>query len=66
MKIIRRNPNLHLYSTILLWVIPTWTYGMLKLVGAQFNKYEYIWWVTIPLMFIIWLVINYKINNNED
>jgi len=29
--------------------------------GSQHNQYEYMWWVVIPTMFVIWFMMNYKI-----
>lgn len=62
MKIIKRN-NSKPIPTIQIWLIPMLTYGISKLIGMQFNNNEYIWWVLIPFMVFIWIIINWKYKN---
>jgi hypothetical protein len=48
-------------STSPLWVIPSMTYLLQKAIGIQHNEYEFLWWVTIPILFTAWFIINFKI-----
>jgi hypothetical protein len=48
-------------STVSIWVIPTMTYLLQKMIGVQFNQYEFIWWIIIPTMFVVWFMLNFKI-----
>ncbi len=48
-------------ATAPLWVVPTISYIMQKGIGITMNNLEWLWWVTIPSMFVLWLAINYKI-----
>ena len=50
------NPML----TINIWLIPTFTYLLLKYVAQTTFRHEWVWWVIIPLMFTTWLIINFK------
>lgn len=62
MKIVRRNKHLSIMSTAHLFVIPTMTYISQKLAGVQHNKYEFVWWIALPLLFIMWFMLNFKLN----
>ena len=60
MKITKRkfvNP----VATMNLWIIPTLAYTMQKVGGVQFNEYEWVWWIGIPSLVILWFFINFKI-----
>ncbi len=61
MKISRKNKYISPMSTTPLWFIPSMTYLIQKVTGVQHNQYEYMWWVVIPIMFVIWFMMNYKI-----
>lgn len=61
MKVVRRNEHLSITSTANLFVMPTMTYIIQKLAGVQHNEYEFIWWIVIPLLFIAWFMLNFKI-----
>lgn len=61
MKIIRKNSYIYPASTSPLWIIPSITYLVQKLVGLEFNEREYIWWIAIPAVFIFWFLLNFKI-----
>jgi hypothetical protein len=63
MRILKRNPNTSVGSTINLWLIPMLAYLFEKVAGMTFNEYEFIWWIAIPIFFISWLIINFKIVN---
>ena len=60
MKIIKREFAWPV-ATINIWFIPTLTYTMQKVGNTQFNEFEWLWWVAIPSMFVLWFVINFKI-----
>lgn len=44
-----------------IWIIPTFTYILLKNVGDIVPNREWVWWVLIPSLFIFWFFINFKI-----
>jgi hypothetical protein len=46
--------------TASLWLIPTMSYIFGKVGGLTYNR-EWIWWVGIPTMFLIWVLLNWKI-----
>jgi hypothetical protein len=48
-------------TTINLWLIPTLMYGIGKLLGTEYNEYEYVWWIGIPTLFLAWFILNFKI-----
>ena len=48
-------------ATISLWLIPTLTYVMGKLGSMEYNKYEWVWWVGTPILFLAWFILNYKV-----
>jgi hypothetical protein len=41
-------------------MIPALSYLMQKVGGVQFNENEWAWWVGIPALVLLWLVINFK------
>ena len=47
--------------TMNLWIIPTLTYTIQKVGGVQFNEYEWVWWIGIPSLIILWFFMNFKI-----
>lgn len=67
MKITKRHWYSSPATTINIWFIPTLTYLMLKIGGAQFNEYEWMWWTGTPILIIIWFFMNFKlVKNNEQ
>jgi hypothetical protein len=48
-------------GTMTIWLIPTIAYILQKLCGVQFNQYECIWWILIPVFFIVWFILNFKV-----
>lgn len=60
MKIVKRDFAQPLGS-VTLWLIPTLSYLIQKVGGIQFNEYEYVWWIGIPVMVVLWGLINWKI-----
>lgn len=61
MRILKRNPNTSVGATINIWLIPMLAYIFQKVGGMTFNEYEFIWWIAIPILFSVWLIINFKI-----
>ena len=60
MKIVRReyaNP-LHNFT---LWLIPTCTYIGMKAADSINSSKEWVWWVAIPSLVLIWGLINWKV-----
>jgi hypothetical protein len=60
MKIVKREMFRPL-STVTLWWIPTMTYFIMKMNDIIAPRKEWIWWVAIPTMFLIWVLLNWKI-----
>jgi hypothetical protein len=54
------------YCTAQFWVIPIFTYLSLKISQIPFNQYEWVWWVGVPVLIIIWVLINWKIKFKDD
>jgi len=50
MKITKRYWHRSPAATINIWFIPTLAYTMQKVGGVQFNEYEWVWWVGIPML----------------
>ena len=61
MKIVKRNKLISPISTIPMWLIPTLSYSLQKVAGVEFNEYEYVWGIVIPLMVVLWVLLNWKI-----
>ena len=38
---------------------------MLKMNGIEFHN-EWIWWLATPIMFLIWVLLNWKITIKND
>ncbi len=65
MKLERRflaNPM----TTITLWLMPTLIYGLGKLAGTEYNEYEWVWWFGIPVLFLSWVILNFKLVRRQD
>jgi hypothetical protein len=60
MKIIKRQYGNPQYN-FTMWLIPTLSYIGLKLSGLLNPSKEWVWWVAIPVMFSIWVMLNWKI-----
>lgn len=66
MKITKRKEVCGI-CTSSIWWIPTITYLIFKVIGDNIKpEREWIWWVAIPTMFLVWVLINYKIKRNND
>ena len=63
MKINKRKGNITPLSSITLWVIPTLTYLTQKIIGVTFNQYEFVWWILIPSLIVLWFFMNYKVTS---
>lgn len=63
MRIVKRE-NGCVICTVNLWLIPTLTYIIGKIVGVEYHR-EWVWWVMIPVMILIWMVINWKIKTKK-
>jgi hypothetical protein len=37
----------------------------MKMNGVEFHN-EWIWWLAIPIMFLIWVLLNWKIEIKND
>jgi hypothetical protein len=59
MEIVKRENACPICSSTL-WLIPTMSYVVAKIVGVTYHR-EWIWWVAIPTMFLIWGLLNWKI-----
>jgi hypothetical protein len=51
-----------------MWLIPSAMYAFLKteMIGVMRPDTEWIWWVLIPVMFVVWLAINWKLSDKYD
>lgn len=58
------NPLLSLH----MFTIPVLVYGFGKMAGVEYNQYEFVWWILIPVMAIFWFFFNFKIvkSSNES
>jgi hypothetical protein len=64
MKIIRRKYAK--WTNEIGLVLPTIiVYSMEKLARWQFNKLEYIWWITIPVLILIYLCFQFTVSNEK-
>lgn len=64
MKFKKRSEYISPLISLQIFLLPLLTYLIGKLNGLNYDK-EYIWWIIIPLLFLIWFFINYKIIKNE-
>lgn len=62
MKITKRNNLIPPVSSMNLFIIPLFAYLIKKIGGVEFNQYEFIWWIVIPISFVLWVIMNFKIN----
>lgn len=65
MKLIKRKEVCGI-CTSSIWFIPLTTYLMVKTIGDNVYEREWVWWILIPILFLFWLTINYKIKTNND
>ena len=68
MKIVRRTDfygeKLNPLSSIIIWLLPLAQYLVLKLRNSIIPNREILWIIIIPVLFIIWIFMNFKIINN--
>jgi len=62
---ISKRTNVCGICTASLWWIPTTTYLFMKINGVEFHN-EWIWWLAIPTIFLIWGLLNWKITIKND
>jgi hypothetical protein len=60
MKIVKKGFSSQPRATISLWLIPTMFYLLQKFLGIAFHR-EWVWWVGISTMFLVWVLLNWKI-----
>ncbi len=58
MKIKRRDFPI---ASFCIWAIPLCTYILQKINGVVHNDSEWLWWVIIPILFIGWFLVSFKI-----
>lgn len=56
------NPFLSLNMVI----VPVLVYGLGKMVGIEYNQYEFVWWILIPTLSIFWFFFNFKIVKSDN
>jgi hypothetical protein len=66
MKITKRAGYQSPTGTMTIWLIPTISYILQKLCGIQFNQYEFVWWIVIPVLFIVWFILNFKVTKDNE
>jgi hypothetical protein len=60
MRLVKRSFASQPLGSITLWLIPTMSYLFMKMNGVEYHR-EWIWWMVIPVMVLIWVLINWKI-----
>lgn len=50
------NPLISLH----MFTIPLLVYGVGKINGVAYNQYEFVWWILIPVLFVLWFFFNFK------
>jgi hypothetical protein len=60
MRLVKRGFASQPLGSMTLWLIPTMAYIFGKVGGMTYHN-EWIWWVAIPVMFLIWVLLNWKI-----
>jgi uncharacterized RDD family membrane protein YckC len=63
---ISKRTNVCGICTSSLWWVPTMTYFILKMNDVISPSKEWIWWIAIPTMFLIWVLLNWKITIKND
>jgi hypothetical protein len=60
MRLVKRSFASQPLGSITLWLIPTMSYLVMKMNGVEYHR-EWIWWMVIPVMVLIWGLLNWKI-----
>ena len=53
-------------ATVMIWAIPTMSYTLQKLAGIQMNSREWLWWIVIPGLVMLWAIINFKVVKDNE
>ena len=61
MKITKRAGHQSPTGTMTIWLVPIISYLLQKLWGINFKQYECVWWIVIPILFIVWFTFNFKV-----
>ena len=61
MKVVRRNKNINPIASIPLWGVSLFVYILNKSLGIIDPDREWIWWGVIPSLFVVWVIMNWKI-----
>lgn len=61
MRIVKRSLRSNPKGSFTLWGIPIMTYIIMKVSGTVSFHKEWLWWVAIPTLFVVWVLINWKI-----
>lgn len=61
MKLVRRNKNVNPSGSSQLWGVSLFMYITAKGMGIIDPEREWIWWGVIPSLFVVWVIMNWKI-----
>ena len=61
MKIVKRDEWSDPKLSMVIWLIPTMGYLLNKIAGIIIPNREWLWFVTIPMLFMIWFMMNFVI-----
>jgi hypothetical protein len=61
MKLVRRNENVNPSGSSQLWGVSLFMYITAKGMGIIDPEREWIWWGVIPSLFVVWVIMNWKI-----
>ena len=64
MRIVKRSFASQPIGSMTLWLIPTMSYILGKFGGTNYQK-EWIWWVIIPILILVWFLLNWKIKKTK-
>jgi FtsH-binding integral membrane protein len=60
MQIVKRSFISNPMGSMTIWLIPTMSYFFGKFGGITYHR-EWMWWVMILVLFLGWLLLNFKI-----
>lgn len=66
MKLVRRNKYINPIPSTPLWGVSLFMYIMVKSMGIIIPEREWIWWGVIPSLFVVWVIMNWKIVRDEE
>ena len=61
---IKTNPNFSPLGSSILFVMPSIMYLLLKLAGTKMHN-EWLWYISIPILIVVWFIINFRIVRNN-